>query len=81
MTLRFQPLVHDQRINVAFGWMTERFWQAPHGREAKLVPKPDRPFIAGRDEIELHGLVPKLPCDRLRVLAHRRLDSPSSGSR
>ena len=70
--LRPQPLVHDQRINVAFGWMIKGLWQATHRSEAELIPKPYRAFIAERYEIELHGLVPQLSCSLLRVFAHRR---------
>lgn len=61
--------------------MMKRLWQATDGSEAELVPKPHRACISGCYEIELHGLVPKLPRDLLRMLAHCRGEAAAPGGR
>jgi len=74
--LCFQPLVHYQRIDIAFGRMIKGLWQAANRHKTKRIPKSNCAVIGRGYKIELHGFVSQLLCDVLTVLAHRGGQTP-----
>src|SRR5262252_389132 len=55
--LWFQPLVHDQCIDITPGGVLKGLWQPAHRGKTELIPESHRAFIGRGNEIELHGLV------------------------
>ena len=70
-----QLLEHDQCIDVPQALMIESARKRAHHRKPEFLPKANRPFIGGGDQVELHGTKAHRDGLCFRMLAHGRRDA------
>lgn len=63
---------HNQCINITAGGMIKRLRQPTNRIKTKFGPKPYSTFVAHSHKIKLHGLIPQLNRNLLRMLTHGR---------
>src|SRR5690348_17313852 len=72
---------HDEGIDVAEGWMSERQREASDDLEAERLPQTHGSVVGAHDEIELHRPVSSPSGVVQRVLAHATRHTPSESGR
>ena len=65
-----QPLEHHIGVDVAIERVPEGARKGTRNVKAQLLPKANRSFVGGHDQVELHGAETELYSFGLRMLAH-----------
>jgi hypothetical protein len=76
---RSETLEHHMAVHESMLRILEGGWQRSDNLESVPFPQPDRGFIGGDHQIELHAGITELQRDLLRVFAHPGCDAFAAG--